>query len=200
MSRASRPAFPLPLLRFWLQGILPVWAGIALLIFLVQGFRKGLAAALIRIGGTIAAFFLVGQFYPLVRNSLILNFKLHGILATLVAVILIGVLLMVVIRLLIYVMNRLLKAVNLSFFNKLLGALFGLGNGLLCVIVLMVVLDYVPKVSTPLKDSGKHRVYAAVDTLKDDLFTQLKLTEKDKYLKILDSLKKDKDKEHQRNE
>jgi len=36
MSRASRPAFPLPLLRFWLQGILPVWAGIALLIFLVQ--------------------------------------------------------------------------------------------------------------------------------------------------------------------
>ncbi|HOZ00853.1 MAG TPA: CvpA family protein [Candidatus Syntrophosphaera sp.] len=171
-----------------------------LLIFLVQGFRKGLAAALIRIGGTIAAFFLVGQFYPLVRNSLILNFKLHGILATLVAVILIGVLLMVVIRLLIYVMNRLLKAVNLSFFNKLLGALFGFGNGLLCVIVLMVVLDYVPKVSTPLKDSGKHRVYAAVDTLKDDLFTQLKLTEKDKYLKILDSLKKDKDKEHQQNE
>ncbi|MCU0913562.1 MAG: hypothetical protein MUC88_03235 [Planctomycetes bacterium] len=36
MSRASRPPFPLPLLRFWLLRILPAWAGIALLIFLMQ--------------------------------------------------------------------------------------------------------------------------------------------------------------------
>jgi len=36
MSRAARPPFPLVLLRFWLARILPVWGGIALLIFLMQ--------------------------------------------------------------------------------------------------------------------------------------------------------------------
>ena len=36
MSSASRPPFPLALLRFWLLRILPAWCGIALLIFLMQ--------------------------------------------------------------------------------------------------------------------------------------------------------------------
>ena len=36
MSRVSCPPFPFALLRFWLLRILPVWGGIALLIFLMQ--------------------------------------------------------------------------------------------------------------------------------------------------------------------
>lgn len=36
MSHASRPPFPFALLRFWFLRILPVWLGIALLIFLMQ--------------------------------------------------------------------------------------------------------------------------------------------------------------------
>jgi hypothetical protein len=36
MSHASRPPFPFVLLRFWFLRILPVWLGIALLIFLMQ--------------------------------------------------------------------------------------------------------------------------------------------------------------------
>jgi ABC-type transport system involved in multi-copper enzyme maturation permease subunit len=36
MSRATRSPFPWVLLRFWLVRILPVWCGIALLIFLMQ--------------------------------------------------------------------------------------------------------------------------------------------------------------------
>jgi ABC-type transport system involved in multi-copper enzyme maturation permease subunit len=36
MSRASGPAFPFVLLRFWLLRILPAWLGIALVVFLMQ--------------------------------------------------------------------------------------------------------------------------------------------------------------------
>jgi len=36
MNKASRPPFPLALLRFWFVRILPVWCGIALVIFLMQ--------------------------------------------------------------------------------------------------------------------------------------------------------------------
>ena len=36
MNNVSRPPFPLALLRFWFVRILPVWCGIALVIFLMQ--------------------------------------------------------------------------------------------------------------------------------------------------------------------
>ena len=36
MSRISRPPFPFALLRFWFLRILPVWCGIALVVFLMQ--------------------------------------------------------------------------------------------------------------------------------------------------------------------
>jgi ABC-2 type transport system permease protein len=36
MKNASRPPFPLALLRFWFVRLLPVWCGIALVIFLMQ--------------------------------------------------------------------------------------------------------------------------------------------------------------------
>jgi len=170
------------------------WIILAVLLIMAgMGFRKGLAGSLLQICGTIAIFFLVGHFYPLARNGLSQNFKLSGFLATLVAIVLIGVLLFVVLRILIWLINRLISVANLSFANKLLGLLFGLANGLLVVIVAMVMLDYLPRLSTPLKNPAQHRIYAAVDTLKEDLFQQLKLKQRDKYLDLLHKLRKDKD-------
>lgn len=166
-----------------------------LLVFAVQGFRKGLVGGILQICGAIAAFFLVAHFYPLVRNNLILNFKLNNILATIFAVVLIAIVVLVLVRLLIWLINRILKAMHLGFVNKLLGLGFGLVFGLICFIVLMVVLDYAPKLSTPLKDPEKHRVYVAIDTLKEDLFTRLKLTERERYREIVESLKKEKEAE-----
>lgn len=166
-----------------------------LLIFAVQGFRKGLAAALVQIVAAVAVFLLWGQFYPLVRNSLVLNFKLHGVVATLVALVLIIVLMLVIVRILIFLLNRLLRAVNLSLPNKFLGLVFNLINGLLCLFVVMVLLDYAPKLSTPLKDPARHRVYSGVNTLKEDLISQLKLKQRDKYLELRNKVKRDKEQE-----
>ena len=78
---------------------------------------------------------------------------------------------------------------HLSFPNKLLGMIFGFANGLLIVIVFMVALDYFPSVTIPLKDGSKHRVYAAVDTFKEDIFTQLKFSERDRFHQISETLK-----------
>jgi len=57
-------------------------------------------------------------------------------------------------------------------------------NGLICVIIITVVLDYLPKVSTPLKDGEKHRVYAGVEVLKEELFDKLQLENRMKYIKM----------------
>jgi uncharacterized membrane protein required for colicin V production len=167
------------------------WLIVAVLVaFTVQGFLKGLVATLVRICGGVATFLLIGQIYPLVKNSLIVNFKLGIIPASILAVILIIVVTAVVMRLLAWLLTRVVKAVKLSFMNKLTGLALGFANGLLVVIVCMVLLDYAPKLSTPLKDGSKHRVYAAVDTFKEDIFTQLKFNERDRFQQIRGALKK----------
>ncbi|MGC9362447.1 MAG: CvpA family protein [Candidatus Syntrophosphaera sp.] len=172
------------------------WVILAILLAVaVMGFRRGLIGAVLQIVGTIAVFFLVAHFYPLLRNSLILNFGWSNLLSTILAVVLIAILLLAVLRLLIYLLDRLIKALNLSLFNKLLGLAFGLANGLLAIMVVMLVLDYAPSISTPLKDPEKHRVYVGIDTLKEELVERLNLNEMERYRQLSDRLRKEKEAE-----
>lgn len=162
-----------------------------------HGFRKGLAAMLVRLGGAIAVFLLIGQVFPLVRNSLIVNLKLGLTSATLLGVILIIVAVAVVLGLLERIFHKALKATHLSGLNKLLGLLLGLANGILLVIIMMVLLDYAPKLSEPLKDGEKHRIYAAADVLKEEAFNALKFNERDRFQQLKQKIQKDKDKPEQ---
>jgi len=166
------------------------WLILAILIFFtIQGFVKGFIATLVRIGGAFVAFLLIGQIFPLVRNSLIINLHLGRVPSSILAVILLVIIILVLLRLIAWILTKVIKAMHLSFPNKLLGMIFGFANGLLIVIVFMVALDYFPKVTSPLKDGSKHRVYAAVDTFKEDIFTQLKFSERDRFHQISETLK-----------
>ena len=155
-----------------------------LLIFTFIGWRRGLVASLVQLAGFVLTFFLVGHYYPLVQRSLLLRYHLSHVLSTIISVLLIIVLIVVVLRLVIYVLTRILKALKLSSLNKGMGALMGFGNGLLVVIILMVMLDFMPRVSAPLKNGEKHRVYAGVNVLKEDLFSKLKLSQRMKLIKM----------------
>ncbi|MDD4310231.1 MAG: CvpA family protein [Candidatus Cloacimonetes bacterium] len=155
-----------------------------LLVFIFLGWRRGLIASLVQLAGFVLTFFLVGHYYPLVQRSLLLRYHLSRALSTVISVLLIIVLIVVVMRLVIYVLNRLLKALKLSSLNKGLGATMGLANGLLMVIILMVMLDFMPKISAPLKNGEKHRVYAGVNVLKEEMFAKLKLSQRMKLIKM----------------
>lgn len=171
------------------------WLILAVLILSAfNGFRKGLVATLVRIGGAIGVFLLWGQLFPLVKNALILNLKLGLMPATILAIILIVVVTAVLLALIERLFHSVLKGTHLSGLNKFLGLIFGLLNGLVTVIILMVLLDYAPKLSTPLKDGAKHPVYSAVDVFKEDVFTMLKFDERDRFLQLKERIKKDEDK------
>ncbi len=159
-----------------------------------NGFRKGLVATLVRIGAASVVFLLIGQIFPLVKNGLIVNLKLGLVPATILAAILIFVALAVIIRLIQRLLINVLKGTHLSGLNKFLGLVFGFVNGLVVIIIMMVLLDCAPRISQPLKDGAKHRVYAAVDTLKEDIFATLKFDERDRFQQIKDKLKQEKEK------
>ena len=93
-----------------------------LLLFTFFGWRKGLLASIIQLGGYILTFFLVGHYYPLVQRSLILKFHFAKWLATVVSVVLIIVLIVVIVRIVIFLLEKFLRALKLSPVNRTLGA------------------------------------------------------------------------------
>ena len=148
------------------------------------GWRKGFTAAIVQMGGHILTFILVAHYFPLVQLRLMGKFGLGRGWALFFAILLIVVLVVVVIKLVVYILQKVLRALKLTTANKTAGAGLGLVNGLIVVIIFMVIFDFIPSLSTPLKNSSKHRVYAGINLLKEEVFTKLNLTHRMKLLKL----------------
>lgn len=161
------------------------WTIIAFLLVLSYfGLRRGLAGAIVQFAGVILTFFLIGHYYPLLANQLVLKHGLSKTLSVLISVLLILILVVVVTRFVIWILNRFIKALCLGWVNRLLGAILGLLNGLILVIIFTLIMDYMPKVSGALKNPEKHRVYVGMDTLKDDTVTHVKMKNYFNYIKM----------------
>jgi len=158
---------------------------------MVWGWRKGLAAMIVRLVAIVASFFLVGQLFPLARASLVNNFGFSRGLATIIAVVLILILIGVLVRIAIEVLNRALKAVKLSGVNKFFGMLVGLLNALFFIFILILALDQFPKLSASFKDPARHKVYYSLNGLKQDVLSGLKLREHLPEIDLKDILDKD---------
>lgn len=155
-----------------------------LALFIWFGWRKGFTAAIVQLGGHILTFILVVHYFPLVQFNLISKFNMGRNWALFWAIILIVVLITVVIRIVIYVLQRILKVLKLTAMNKAAGAGLGFLNGLIVIIIFMVLLDLIPKLSNPLKDSTNHRVYAGANFLKEELFSKLDINQRLKQIKL----------------
>jgi len=164
------------------MGIIDWIIVILLVAFMIVGFRRGFAGMAVQLLGYIASFFLIGQYYPLIRNSLVYKYHFDGVLASILAILLILILLGVIVRLVIFLLNKTLRLVNLGTTNRLFGALFGLLNALLIVMIFCLLVDYFPGLAKPLKMRSKHKVYYEIDQAKDEVFTALKLQQRLQYI------------------
>ncbi|MDI3504172.1 MAG: rane protein required for colicin production [Candidatus Cloacimonadota bacterium] len=169
-----------------------------ILIFTILGIRRGLVGAVVQFAGAILAFLLIGHYYPLLANQLMLKYELSKTLAILISVILILVLVVVVIRFVIWILDRFIKALRLSWLNRFLGGVLGLVNGLILVVIFAIVMDYAPRLSEPLRDYQNHRVYTGIDTLKDDVVKHLKMNNYFQYLTLPEFLKLEKNNSNDR--
>lgn len=166
------------------MGIIDWSIVVLLVIFFAHGLRRGFATIITQLLGYVAVFLLVGQYFPLVRNSLVTKFSFNSALATVSALLLIAGLTFIVVSIMVYVLNRTLKITKLSFLNRLIGGLFSLLNALLVMMILMVLLDYIPSLSTPLKNKDTHLAYATIDELKTKTFNALNLKQ---HMQMLES-------------
>ncbi|MGI6198555.1 MAG: CvpA family protein [Candidatus Cloacimonadaceae bacterium] len=169
------------------------WIILAVILFcMFWGWRRGFTASLIYLGALIFNFYFLGQLYPLLAGTIRVKYNLPPFIATIVAIFFVVILIVVVAKIMITLLNAVLKALKLSSINRFFGLLLGLLNGALIVILVMVMIDHAPKLAKSLKDPQKHKVYVQVDRYKDVLLERLKLTQHEKYLQLKERFKLDK--------
>jgi membrane protein required for colicin V production len=125
------------------------WLDIVLIVVLafstIQSLRKGFSREIVGLAASLAALVLAMWFYgmagtfiaPYVGSPRTAN--LLGFVLVIVAVLLVG-------SLIGWIVNRFLRTIGLSFFDRLLGAVFGFARGLLITIaVLTAVMAFGPR-------------------------------------------------------
>lgn len=139
--------------------------GIILLVFLISGIKNGLIGSIINLVGIVVAFIIIGKLIPVVESYLILNFGLNQLIAHIVSYIILILAFAIVIKLVIWLMNSMLKLLRLSILNRILGAVFGLFAGFFFLILLVSVINVLPteKISDKLNDNSRY--YANVEEI-----------------------------------
>ncbi|MBC8384910.1 MAG: CvpA family protein [Candidatus Cloacimonetes bacterium] len=126
------------------MNIADIILGIFLLIFIIHGFVKGLIASLLHLVGLILAVVLIANTGTIVKESMMVKFGLSETLAVIFAYVLIFILIMLIFRIAIIIFHKVVNFLNLTALNRILGAVFGLLNGVLIIAILLVILDLSP--------------------------------------------------------
>jgi len=124
--------------------VIDIILGVFLLFFLINGFRKGLIKSVLNVFGLIVIIILLVKFSIPLKNMLIVEIGLQEILATIVSYVLIVLVVSLFIRLISYLLKKILSMLNLGFADKILGMIFGFLNGVLIIAILLLVIDLIP--------------------------------------------------------
>ena len=126
-------------------------------ISVVTALVKGLIVELLALGGTIAGLVCAFMFYP-VAAGIILRFDIAPMLADLLGFLAIFIGLVVLSGILSSLANKLLKFLNIKWFDRLLGGAFGFARGYLINLVIFLALTAFP-VSEELLRSSQLREF-----------------------------------------
>jgi membrane protein required for colicin V production len=107
-----------------------------LLFSTVRSFRRGFSREIVGLAAAVFALVLAMWFYGLV-GSYVAPYTGPGALANLAGFLLVVIAVMAFGAMVAYVVNGFLRTIGLSFFDRLLGAVFGFARGVLLAIALL---------------------------------------------------------------
>ena len=126
------------------MNLIDVILGIFILIFVINGIRKGFIASVLHVLGLLVALFLIAKIGYEVRIALMEQFTMNATIATIIAYILIFLVIMLIAKIIIVILKKIVTFLNLKFLDRILGALFGILSGILILAILLIILDISP--------------------------------------------------------
>ncbi len=124
--------------------MLDIILSLFLVFFLFVGYKKGFISSIISLVGLSAIVILIGRFAPLAKEGLIGRFALSPISATVLSYVLIVVLIMLIAKIIKIILHKIIIFLEMNWLDKLLGSVFGLMNGVLILMLIVITIDILP--------------------------------------------------------
>lgn len=152
--------------------ILDIIFGILLLVLAFKCMLKGFMASFIELIGLVVIVFAIAKAGQFVKLIVIEQLGWGDTVATVASYILIAVIILIMIRLIIFLINRMVEFLRLKWLNKLLGAVFGILNGLLLIAILIIITDVAPFNEQIREFSDKSFIIRKVRVITDEIETK----------------------------
>ena len=111
--------------------------------FLTKGIFKGLIRQVMALIGMLTGWFLAWKFYPIVA-AIGVKIGIHQTVSMIIAFAAIYAIVIIVTRLLTKIMDKTVKFLFLGWANRVSGGLFGLAEGMLLVVIVLVLMSFTP--------------------------------------------------------
>ncbi|MEA1972047.1 MAG: CvpA family protein [Candidatus Cloacimonadota bacterium] len=138
--------------------------GVILLVFLFSGFKDGFIGIIIQLLGIVLAFTFIGKFIPITKEYFINQFDLNITIANILSYILLILAFIIVIKLIIILTNAMMKILQLTMLNRLVGAVLGLVAGFLFILLFVSVVNVLPN-SFRNKINSNSKYYSKVENI-----------------------------------
>src|SRR6056297_2829207 len=107
------------------MSVIDIVLSVMIVIFFSLGFSKGLIRSVIQLLGLIATVYLITTSGHFVKAELVSRFDLQPVLATIAAYLVIALIIFLMAKLIGWLLESLDGLLQLKFFNRLLGGVFG---------------------------------------------------------------------------
>jgi membrane protein required for colicin V production len=126
------------------MNMIDIVLGIFLLITALIGLKKGFIAAIIHLAALIIAIAIVSKASPPIAFFLITKFSLSELAAAIISYAIVFIIIGLLAKLTIYILHKVVKLLKIGIINRILGFIFGLLNGALVLIILMLIINVSP--------------------------------------------------------
>ncbi len=149
--------------------ILDIVLYIIMAVITFYGWRKGFLASLLQLAGVIAAFLLAGKYAPLFQNALVNNFGIGPGISMFLAYLLVIIIILLIIQVIRLLLESLVKALNLTIVNRILGAMFAFINGTLLFVVILTFIEISPIRDSFVEKTANSKFITATRNVKTEL-------------------------------
>ena len=126
------------------MNILDIILGIFLLVLLFHGLIKGFVKSIISLAGLVVIVLLIAKTGHIVKGMLILRFGFSELLAVIFSYILIAIAIIIIAKITIKILEMIIEFLHLKWLDRLLGAFFGIFNGVLIIAIFLLLLNLFP--------------------------------------------------------
>ncbi len=161
------------------MNVLDIIILVLLVIFTIQGFRKGLVAELSSLLALVLGVYFAFFFSDVTADFLREIFGIESKYLKLIAFVLTLVLVIVAVAAIGKVVEKIINTLMLGFFNRLTGAVFGTIKGMLILSLVLMVLNYLEIGESLISKERQQnsRLYDEVESFAPYIFRRFKVEE-----------------------